>query len=282
MTTDYQSGRVSLGGRLRELRAEAGHSGKSFAELLGWQRSKVSRLELGKQNATREDLSAWAAAAGRPDVTAELHGRLAGVETRYRSLRRQFATGHRARQEQGVVETEQTTLLRAVEIVRVPGLLQTADYARSVFTANAQFRSVPADDIEDAVRARMQRQRALYDPERRFRILLWEGALYARNAPRTVMAAQLDSLRTVLGVDTVELGIIPFAAELRRSPSHGFWIYDRRLVIVETLSTEMWLDDEDSVQLYERAWDWLAESAVHGEHALRLIGRASAATQKLV
>ncbi|MDH6630442.1 transcriptional regulator with XRE-family HTH domain [Streptomyces sp. LBL] len=281
MTTDYQSGRIALGARLRELRTEAGLNGKDFAELLGWQRSKVSRLENGKQTPRRDDLAAWAEAAGRRDVATELDGRLTGLETRYRSLRRQYANGHRPRQEQGLVETEQTTLLRAVEVVRIPGLLQTPEYARAVFAANAAFRDVPSTDIEDAVRARMRRQQALYEPQRQFRMLLWEGALYALNAPREIMASQLDRLRSMVGMDTVELGIIPFAAELRRSPSHGFWIYDRRLVIVETLSTEMWLDDEESIALYERAWDWLAESAVYGEVAHRLIGRATAAAQKL-
>ena len=277
MTTDYQSGRVSLGARLRELRTEARFDGKGIAERLGWQRSKVSRLENGKQTPSREDLAAWAEAVGRPDVVNELAGRLTGLETRYRSLRKQYANGHRARQEQGLVETERTTLLRGVEIVRIPGIFQTPDYARAVFTANASFRQVPDTDVEDAVRARMLRQQALYEPERQFHMLIWEGALYALNAPREVMAGQLDRLRSMIGMNTVELGIVPFAAELKRSPSHGFWLYDRRLVIVETLSTEMWLDDEESIALYERAWDWLAESAVYGPTAHRLIGRASAA-----
>lgn len=26
----------------------------------------------------------------------------------------------------------------------------------------------------------------------------------------------------------------------------------------QALSTEMWLDDEENLALYERAWDWLA------------------------
>lgn len=163
MSSDYQSGRVALGARMRELRTEAGLNGKDFAERLGWQRSMVSRLENGKQTPSRDDLAAWAEAAGRADVIAELAGRLAGLETRYRSLRKEYSNGHRARQEQGLVETEQTKLLRAVEVIRIPGLFQTPEYARAVFTANAAFRDVPAADIEDAVRARMRRQQALYE-----------------------------------------------------------------------------------------------------------------------
>ncbi|WP_097934518.1 MULTISPECIES: helix-turn-helix domain-containing protein [unclassified Streptomyces] len=275
MSTDFQSARITLGARLRELRTEAGLEGKGVAEVLGWHRSKVSRLETGKQTPSADDLTAWAQAVGRPDLAVELKGRLVGLETQYRSWRRQLAGGHRARQELAIAETAATQLIRGVEVSRIPGLFQTADYARHTFEANAEFRQVPKD-IEGAVRARIRRQDVLYEPGRRFRFLVWEGALHVLTCPREVMAAQLDRLAGLIGLDTIELGVIPLGAQLRRAPTHGFWIYDRRRVIVETISTEMWLDDEDTIALYERAWDWMAEAAVHGPQARRLIGRARA------
>lgn len=275
MSTDFQTGREVLGARLRELRTESGLDGKGLAERLGWQRSKVSRLENGKQTPSPADLKAWTTAVGRPDAEAELKGRLSGLETRYRSWRRQLAAGHRARQELGIAQTAATQTTRAVEITRIPGLLQTADYARHTFQVNAEFRRITRD-IEDAVRARLRRQEALYQAGKQFRFLVWEGALYTRTCPAEVQAAQLDRLISVIGLDTIELGIVPLAAELRRAPGHGFWIYDRRMVIVETIGTEMWLDDEESIALYERAWGWLAESAVYGPAAQRLISRARA------
>lgn len=100
VSTDFQSGREALGTRVRELRAEAGLNGKEFAARLGWQPSKVSRLQAGKQTPTHADLEAWATAADRTDALPELKGRLNGLETTYRSWRRQAAAGHRARQEQ--------------------------------------------------------------------------------------------------------------------------------------------------------------------------------------
>lgn len=277
MSTDFQSARIALGAQLRELRTEGGLDGKTFAEHLGWHPSKVSRLENGKQTPTTADLAAWAGAAGRPDVAAELKGRLVGLETQYRSWRRQLAGGHRARQELGIAETAATQTIRGLEVARIPGLFQTADYARATFEANAEFRQVPTSDIDGAVRARIRRQEALYEPGRRFRFLVWEGALRVLTCPRPVMAAQLDRLVSLIGLDTIQLGIIPFGADLRRAPTHGFWIYDTRLVIVETLSTEMWLEDEETIQLYSRAWDWLSEAAVQGHEARRLLGRARAA-----
>ncbi|MFH9420645.1 helix-turn-helix domain-containing protein [Streptomyces sp. NPDC017529] len=275
MSSDYLTSRVTLGARLRELRAEGGMNGKGFAARLGWQASKVSRLELGKQTPSPSDLRAWADAAGRPDVAAELIGRLNGLETSYRTWRRQLSGGHRVRQEVAIAETARTRTIRGFEVALIPGLFQTAEYARHVFTANAAFQGTP-QDTEGAVRKRLQRQEALYEPGRRFRFLVWEGALHVLVCPRAVMAAQLDRLISIIGLDTVELGVIPFSAELRRTPAHGFWIYDTRLVIVETINAEMWLDDADSLTLYERAWDWLAEAAVYGHQAHRLIARARA------
>jgi len=275
VTTDFQTARESLGARLRELRAEAGLEGKDIAAKLDWQPSKVSRLQNGKQTPTREDLTAWSHAIGRPDVEAELHGLLAGLDMkqRHRSWRRQLAGGHRGRQEIAVRQTEATSMIRGLEVSRIPGLFQTPEYARVIFNANAEFRGIPPT-TEDAVEKRMRRQEALYDPEKTFRFLVCEAALYHRPCPVDVMAEQLDRLYNLVGQRRIELGIIPFGAQLRRTAPHAFWIYDRRLVIVETISEELWLTGDEDIQLYERAWDWLAESAEYGAQARRLIGRA--------
>ncbi|MBM7091044.1 helix-turn-helix transcriptional regulator [Streptomyces sp. S12] len=278
MTTDFQTAREALGARLRELRAEQGLEGKAIAAELGWQTSKVSRLQNGKQTPTRADLTAWARAIGRPDVEAELHGLLAALDMkqRHRSWRRQLAGGHRGRQEIAVRQTEATTLIRGLEVSRIPGMFQTPEYARVIFDTNAEFRGIPST-TEAAVEARMRRQEALYDPEKTFRFLLCEAALYHRACPVDVMAEQLDRLYNLVGQRRIEVGILPFGTQLRRTAPHAFWIYDRRLVIVETISEELWLTGDDDLQLYERAWEWLAEAAEYGPPARRLIGRARAA-----
>ncbi|MET8803596.1 helix-turn-helix transcriptional regulator [Streptomyces sp. NPDC004546] len=277
MTTDFQTAREALGARLRELRTEAGLEGKDLAALLGWQTSKVSRMQNGKQTPTRDDLSAWAHALERPDVEAELHGLLAGLDMkqRNRSWRKQLAGGLQGRQEIAVRLTENTRQIRGLEVSRIPGLFQTPQYARAVFDSLAEFRGIPAT-TDAAVEKRMRRQEALYDPEKTFRFILCEAALYHRPCPVDVMAEQLDRLYNLVGQKRVELGIIPFGAQLRRTVPHAFWIYDRRLVIVETISEELWLTGDEDLQLYERAWDWLAESAEYGPPARRLIGRARA------
>lgn len=280
VSTDFQKGRVALGARLRELRTEARPggrlSGRALAERLGWAQSKISKLEGGRQTPTPADLQAWAEATGYPELAGELTGRLRGLETTYRSMRRQLATGHRVRQEEAVVETQRTSTIRAFESARIPGLLQTPDYARAIISMSAEFLGTPRD-TEDAVRTRMQRQEALWQPGRRFQFLIWEAALHVAVAPPQVMAGQLDRLIGVLGLDHIQLGIIPLGAPLDRTPAHGFWLYDERLVIVETIGAELWLDETSDIVLYHRAWEWLGRSAVQGAQAHRLIARARSA-----
>ncbi|OEJ57755.1 transcriptional regulator [Streptomyces agglomeratus] len=275
MSTDFQTARVALGARLRELRTEAGHNGKEFAERLGWQRSKVSRLEHGKQTATADDLDAWAAAAEAPAEVADLKSRLRGLESQQRSWRRQLAAGHRPVQDRYVAAYQDTCTVRGYEATVIPGLFQTPDYARHLLIQNAQLMQSPRD-TEAAVQARMRRQEVLYQTGKLFRVLVWEGALHALICPAEAMAGQLDRLVGLIGMSTVELGIVPLGAPLALTPKHGFWMFDEERVIVETINTELQFEGADDVALYGRVWDQLNDAALYGARAHRLIARARA------
>ncbi|RCV56662.1 helix-turn-helix domain-containing protein [Marinitenerispora sediminis] len=273
MSTDFQQGRRNLGARLRELRTEAGLTGKQLAARLGWQPSKVSRLENGRQTATVADLEAWANALEATGVLSELKGRLRGLETAYRSWKRHLAAGHRAVQEASALREAQTKTIHVFESGIIPGLFQTPEYARGVL-ADVSDRIGSPRDIEAGVRARMQRQEVLYRPGRHFHALIWEGALHVARCAPEAMAAQLDRLCGVIGLDTVTLGVIPFGVRTHFSPKHGFWIMDERLVVVETWNAELWLDSTDDVALYRRIWNLMAASAIYEHKAHRLITRA--------
>lgn len=273
MSTDFQQARLALGARLRELRA--GTTGRELAERLGWTQSKVSKLETGRQTASAADLAAWAQATGHPDVAGELVSRLRGLESGTRSWRRQLAAGHRPVQETLTVEYRRSRSLRGWQPAMVVGILQTPEYARAVFSRYADLQR-SLRDVDDAVRARMRRQEELYDPARRFEIVLWEAALHAMVCPPDVLAAQLDRLCGVVGMSNVHLGIVPFEARMAIPPGNGFWMYDDRLVIVEDWHAELWLDDTENLALYARLWETITGPAVYGAQAHRLITRARA------
>ncbi|AZM46554.1 transcriptional regulator [Streptomyces sp. WAC 06738] len=276
MSTDFQQARVALGERLRELRTrspEGRLTGLQLAERLGWAQSKVSKLENGRQTATEADLRAWARGVGQPQAAEELLARLHALETHARSWRRQLTAGHRPVQDALNAEYERSAVLRAWEGAMIVGILQTADYARAIFTRYAELQQSPRD-AEAAVRARMKRQELLYQPGRMFHIIMWEAALHALICPPAVLRAQLDRLAGIIGMDTVELGVIPLTASLKIPPANAFWIYDERLVIVEDWHTELWVEDADSIAVYQRTWDRLRDSAVYGADAHRVITRA--------
>ncbi|WP_327686251.1 helix-turn-helix domain-containing protein [Streptomyces sp. NBC_00467] len=275
MSTDYQQAREALGVRLRELRlaAPGGRlTGTDLAQRLGWPHSKVYKLEGGRQTATSQDLHAWAGAVGRPETFEELDARLKGFESHIRSWRRQLAAGHRPVQDSWNLEVGRSTAIYAWEEAVVPGLLQTADYARHVFLRYANLHDTVLD-TDEAVRARMKRQEWLYQGHHRFHALIWEAALHALVCPPSVLISQLDRLAGMIGMDTIRLGIIPLNAPLKIPTANGFWILDDRLVIAEDWHAELWLDDTDSITTYARTWRTLEESAAFGADAHTVINR---------
>ncbi|MEU3373297.1 helix-turn-helix transcriptional regulator [Streptomyces sp. NPDC006660] len=75
MNNRAQETREALGARLRGYRKDAGFtSGRAFAAITGWQESKVSRIENGKQNASEDDIRVWCETTGYsaeiPDLVA--------------------------------------------------------------------------------------------------------------------------------------------------------------------------------------------------------------------
>ncbi|MGW3939162.1 helix-turn-helix domain-containing protein [Streptomyces phaeochromogenes] len=276
MATDYQQAREALGVRMRELRLTAPDgrlTGSALAQRLGWPQPKVSKLENGRQTATPDDLRAWTEGTGQPAAYDELLARLRGFESHIRSWRRQLASGHKPVQDAHLAAHADASVFRGFESSMIFGILQTPDYARHIFNRYAELQQSPRD-TEDAVRSRMRRQEALYDPTKRFHLLLWESALRAQVCPPSVLAAQLDRLAGSVGLDTVELGIIPFSASLKVPPATAFWVYDDSRVIVETWHSELWIEDDSSVRTYLRTWNTLRESAVYGADAQNLITQA--------
>jgi len=265
--------RAQFGSRLRQLREDSGLTGRGFAARVGWAASKVSRLEHGKQTATPHDVVAWAEAAGVPiQVQDELLAELRQMRFEYAAWRRQLRRGTAARQRAGISLDAGTQLVRAFEPDIIPGLLQTAEYARHILRHVVAFDGIP-DDVEEGVRTRLRRQEILYDPGKQFRFLVAEAALRYRICPLPVLRGQLDRLIALPGLDNVELGILPLDADLPVLMLEGFWIYDERLVRVETLSAELTFREPYDIERYVRVFEMLWEVGVRSEGAAKLIVR---------
>jgi transcriptional regulator with XRE-family HTH domain len=264
--------REALGQRLRELRRDARLTGQALADQLGWPQSKVSKIETGRQSPTEADLEAWTQAVARSDAYPDLLANLRSLETMYAEWRRQLQTGMRKRQQSiGELEAE-SSLLRGFQTMFVPGLLQTPEYARALMADSMEFHEV-TNDLDEAIAARMRRQDVLYRSGKLFHFVITEAVIRYRFCPADALAAQLDRLVSVSGLKNVRLGVIPFDAAYRFAPHHGFVMYDRRMVLVETIAAELSLTQPQEIAKYAKAFNSLAASAVYEGDARRLIVR---------
>lgn len=273
--SSFQRAREALGVRLRELRRDARLTGRQLAGAYGWHPSKISKIEGGKQTPSEDDIEAWTRGCGHPELTAELIASLRTLEGQYVEFRRMFRAGQRATQDAiAEIEAESQTI-RNFENVFAPGLLQTPEYTRYRLAENLEEIGA-ADDIDEAVGARMQRQQVLYRPGKRFHFVITEAVLRYRLCPPDVLAGQLDRLVSLTTLTTIKLGVIPFECQLPIAPVHGFHIYDERVVHVEHLTAELKLSQPSEISTYLTFFDRLAGAARYGAEARVLITRALA------
>jgi len=156
------------------------------------------------------------------------------------------------------------------EATVIPGMLQTAEYARARFAESIRVFRLK-NDINEAVQGRLQRQEVLYQPDKRFHFVLTEAALRMRLCPPAVMLGQLDRLISFSALPNVRLGIIGFNTQYATSPWHGFWLYDQERVVVETYSAALTLTQPQEIELYARVFDELAAVASYGRAARTII-----------
>lgn len=270
--TELERRRLALGDRLRELRVAGGLSGKRLAERAGWPASKVSRIENARQAVTDADVQLWCETTGAPEpVVAELRDQL-------RDLRLDEASGHRrlrgGRRDRPVHSGDFVRAARTIKLFElsvVPALVQTAEYARHVLLAAAQW-SEASVDLELAVQARMERQRVLYSPGKDIEITLSEAALRLPVCPPEVLGAQIDRLLALQGLPGVRFGVIPLDRRLPAQPMHGFWIVDDA-VVIRTVTGEIVTRQEQDLAVYHRLAEALAAAALVGNQASALLGR---------
>jgi transcriptional regulator with XRE-family HTH domain len=126
VSSQAKQAREALGTRLRELRKDAGLTGRALAALAGWQLSKVSRLEHGQRGASEDDIRIWCRVAQAEAQIPDLIATVRNIEAMWLEWRRTLSTGTKIRQQQSVSLYEQTQVFRIYQPNLVWGTLQTA------------------------------------------------------------------------------------------------------------------------------------------------------------
>lgn len=276
-SSSVQQARQALGARLREIRTDAGLTGQRLAGLAGWHSSKVSRIELGTQNPSPDDIRAWCHHCRAKGQTRDLLASLQAVEGMWVEWSRLERGGLRRAQEVVVPLYERTKNFRAYDSWLIPGVLQTAGYTTALLEAIAARRDVSGDDIPEAVAVRMKRQRIIHEGDHRFSIIVEESVLRSRIGGIETMAAQLGHLLSIASLPSISLGVIPMTAARTLRAVEGFWIFDDERVNVELVSGWLTITQPREIAAYVKVFMSLANMAVFGPPARGLITSAIAA-----
>jgi transcriptional regulator with XRE-family HTH domain len=264
--------RMLLGAHLRRLREAQGVS----REDAGWEirasESKISRMELGRVSFKERDVEDLLTLYGQVDTDER---------ERLLALARQANTPgwwHRYGDVlpnwfQSYLGLEAAaSLIRTYEVQFVPGLLQTADYARSVVLLG--HGRAKSQEIDRRVDLRMRRQKILDRPDP---VQLWavidEAVLRRPVGSRATMRGQIQALIDATQRTSVHLQVLPFRVGGHSAAGGAFSILrfpDQELpdiVYVEQLSSALYLDKRDDVELYVDAMERLCVEADQPERA---------------
>jgi transcriptional regulator with XRE-family HTH domain len=257
-----------LGVQLRRLREAKGVS----REEAGWEirasESKISRMELGRVGFKERDVADLLTLYGVLDgeqrdelLQLATQANTAGWWHTYGDLLPSWFHMYLGLE-------AAAALIRTYEVQFVPGLLQTADYARAVIRLD--HGGPGADEVARRVELRMARQQHLLAQPKAPRLwaIVDEAALRRQIGGPAVMRAQLSSLieATTRSPD-VRLQVIPFDTGGHAGAGGAFTILrfgDQDLpdvVYIEQLMSALYLDKRDDVDNYAEVMERLATEA---------------------
>jgi transcriptional regulator with XRE-family HTH domain len=193
---------VRLGVELRRLREAAGLTAAEAAALLGANRVQISQIEAGvvgvSEQRVRRLASHYACTDGEfvNALVAMATDRTRGWWEEYRGL---LPTSFLDLSELN----HHATFRRDVAILYVPGLLQTEDYARAVFSGRVP--ELAQDELEVRVQHRLASQRVTFPYE----LVIHEAALRIRVGDRATSRVQLAKLLNLVDAGSVTVRVIP-------------------------------------------------------------------------
>lgn len=273
-SSSVQRARQQLAEQLRDIRLDASLTARALSAAAGWHEAKTSRIESAKQAPSEADIQEWCRVCGAERETPDLIAASRAADSMYVEWRRLNPAGLRRAQESRRPLYERTRFFKAYCSAVVPGFLQTPAYAGALLSAIGDFRGTP-DDLEEAVAARMSRNRMLRSGNHRFALLVEESVLRHRLGGVEVMTTQLGHLVEATKMPQMSLGVIPFTADPRPMwPLEAFTAFDDDRVHVELLSAQVTVTAPSEITLYVRAFEKLARLAVYGAQARDLIAEA--------
>lgn len=174
--------------------------------------------------------------------------------------------------------------LKNYESLFIPGLLQTAEYARAVVSGAAIGRSLDDEAVQRRIDVRMQRQSVLTRPvPMQLHVVLDEAVIRREVGGAQVMRAQLDHLVRACEMPNVRVQVVPFGAGVYPGMLGSFVVmdfsdpFDAPLVYVDGLAGDIFLEGGEDVARFSRTFDAIAEAALSEDLSTTLIQEAAKA-----
>lgn len=263
--------RRELGAFLRALRTEQGFTLEQVAEHLLCTPSKVSRMETGRRGITSRDVRDLCDLYGITDQEERHRLMIIAEEGRQHAWWARYNLGYSR-----LVGLEAgAARIRDFQSSVVPGLLQTADYARAGH--EGAIPRLSPDEIDRQVEAKLKRQRRLTDADPPFfSAVLDEAVLHRVTGGPRVMHAQLNHLINVARRPNIAIQVVPFSVGAHPGVESNFIILEfpapaEDIVFVEDLSGNSYPDKPEELDRYNRVFNRLQQMALSPQASLEMI-----------
>jgi Domain of unknown function (DUF5753) len=212
-------------------------------------------------------------AAAQPAQLAlpELLELLDRARIEYASFRERFTELAGADRLQDAIAAAETAATRIAhyEPTLVPGILQTADYARELLHLPSGPAQSGADEAEISrmIASRLRRQAILYESGREIMILMGEGALRTRLAAAASMRAQREHIARL--AETLPPPRSRSSRSRHKPPiaTLNGWVLTDDLATIETDAGNLEMTDPEHVQRYWHHTHLLLDAAETGSDA---------------
>jgi transcriptional regulator with XRE-family HTH domain len=205
----------TYGDWLKQQREASGLTQQQLADMAVMTRSHIAHIEAGRRVPSREDARRLDRALNTGNVLSSFLPEEEAAVADYFEVARQFE--------------QQAVMIREFALSFVPGILQTAGYARSVLSTS--FPRVSDEECDRRLVTRLERAKILDDPVTpTVWALLDEAVLRRQIGGPKVMAEQLKHLVRLGESGRIQLHVLPFA--LGEHP------------LLSNMLTLMWFEDQ--------------------------------------
>ncbi len=263
-----------LGAELRKLRLAAGASTQYAAGLLGLDRAKISNMEAGTRITNPERVRTL---ASNYDCSDDIY--IDALAAMANENEPGWWEQYRGTLPSGLLDIAElewhAKRLLTGQIVHLPGLLHTEEYARAVFDSGLPRMS--RLEVELRVKHRLDRQQVLDEPISLPYIgYIHEAALRMRFGGPKVTQAQLDHLQVMSERDNITLRIIPVSCEGFPGAGHALLYAEGPVPQLDTVQLDSthgpeFLHADAQLAKFRAHLDWMDAHSLSPEESRELI-----------